>query len=252
VELPDEPAEGADCRDIGRPPVQEDELDWLSQPASDLVDHRRRGQFKSRYPKSALWQIALEFAYLFLLLSLAVAGLLFIGYVAGASTPEDSRSFGIISYPRDRSLLLVLTVALSGIVGGSAFALKWLYHSVAKWTWNCDRLWWRLIVPVLSGVLALFVSALVTTGTVAVFNPNFFKSFYGALGGGFFIGYFSDNVLAALQNLAVKWFGTVDKRYHGRAAGGQHVDGTKNEEEVDGGAGAPPQANGDAPSGVSP
>jgi hypothetical protein len=139
-----------------------------------------------------------------------------IGYVAGATSPEDVRSFGPIEYPRDRSFLLALTVALSGTVGGTAFALKWLYHSVAKWTWNKDRVWWRLIVPFLSGILSFFVSAMISAGIVSVFNAEFFQGFYGALGGGFFIGYFSDNVLAALQNLAVKWFGTVDKRYHRR------------------------------------
>jgi fructose-specific phosphotransferase system IIC component len=109
--------------------------------------------------------------------------------------------------------LLSVTVALSGVVGGTAFALKWLYHSVAKWLWNSDRILWRLIVPHLSGMLALFVAAMITSGIVSVFNAEFFSNFYGALGGGFFIGYFSDNVLAALQNLAVKWFGTVDKRF---------------------------------------
>jgi len=37
------------------------------------------------------------------------------------------------------------------------------------------------------------------------------------LSAGFLIGYFSDNALAALQNVAMKWFGTVDKKYTGRA-----------------------------------
>lgn len=112
-------------------------------------------------------------------------------------------------------------MALSGTVGGTAFSLKWLYHSVAKWSWNRDRVLWRLIVPFLSGSLALFVSAMITAEVISVFNDDFFRNFYGALAGGFFIGYFSDNVLAALQNLAVKWFGTVDKKYHRKAEGGE-------------------------------
>ncbi len=61
--------------------------------------------------------------------------------------------------------------------------------------------------------MAFFVATMISAGIISVFNAQFFQTFYGALGGGFFIGYFSDNVLAALQNLAVKWFGTVDKRY---------------------------------------
>lgn len=147
--------------------------------------------------------------------------LFWIGFVVGAASPEDHRQFGLIVYPRDRAFLLALTTAISGVVGGTAFALKWLYHSVAKWLWNTDRILWRLIVPFLSGMLAFFVSAMITAGIVSVFNAAFFSNFYGALGGGFFIGYFSDNVLAALQNLAVKWFGTVDKRYQ-RVPGHAH------------------------------
>lgn len=72
---------------------------------------------------------------------------------------------------------------------------------MAKWSWNRDRIFWRLIVPFLSGIMAFFVSAMITAGIISVFNAQFFKNFFGALGGGFFIGYFSDNVLAALQNL---------------------------------------------------
>ena len=60
---------------------------------------------------------------------------------------------------------------------------------------------------------------MITAGIISVFNEDFFRDFYGALGGGFFIGYFSDNVLAALQNLAIKWFGTVDVRYQRKTHG---------------------------------
>lgn len=123
-------------------------------------------------------------------------------------------------YPRDRTLLLWVSIGLSGVVGGASFALKWLYHSVAKWSWNRDRILWRLIVPVLSGIVSVFVALMVASGVVSFINSQFFNNFYGACGAGFFIGYFSDNVLAALQNLATKWFGTVDKRFTGRSEAG--------------------------------
>ncbi len=72
---------------------------------------------------------------------------------------------------------------------------------------------------------------MISSGIVSVFNPAFFQNFYGALGGGFFIGYFSDNVLAALQNLAVKWFGTVDKRYQRKVGHADDHDGHDHQEE---------------------
>lgn len=213
--LPNEPADGQHQQDVGNDPQNDvvDEVGWLAQPASELFDHRRRGEYKTRYDKAAWLQITAEFLYLIVLLFLGAAALLWLGYFVAATSPEDQRQFGYFAYPRDREFLLGLTIALSGLVGGTAFSLKWLYHAVAEWSWNVDRVFWRLIVPFLSGILAFFVASMISAGIVSVFNAAFFSNFFGALGGGFFIGYFSDNVLAALQNLAVKWFGTVDKRY---------------------------------------
>jgi hypothetical protein len=93
------------------------------------------------------------------------------------------------------------------VVGGTSFALKWLYHSVAKDSWNHDRFIWRLVVPILSGVFAVFVGFMVASGIVPFLNTDAFNHFYKSLGAGFFIGYFSDNVLAKLQRLANQWFG---------------------------------------------
>lgn len=213
--LPDEPADGQHPRDGGETPPEQivDDVGWLAQPASELFDHRRRGEYKSRYDSSAWRQIVIEFVYLVALLIACTVALLWLGYYVAATSPGDHREFANFAYPRDRAFFLGVTIALSGIVGGTAFSLKWLYHSVAEWSWNRDRILWRIIVPFLSGILAFFVASMITSGILSVFNSAFFSNFYGALGGGFFIGYFSDNVLAALQNLAVKWFGTVDKRY---------------------------------------
>jgi hypothetical protein len=151
----------------------------------------------------------------YLLSVLALCGwlLVAIGYRAAApefglnNIPiEQSLPFGL-SYPRDRQFVIWLSVALSGVVGGTSFALKWLYHSVAKDAWNHDRIVWRLVVPILSGVFSVFVGFMVASGIVPFLNTNAFDHFYKSLGVGFFIGYFSDNVLAKLQRLANQWFG---------------------------------------------
>lgn len=136
-----------------------------------------------------------------------------IGYCASAPKFDQNHvpieqplPFGLL-YPVDRRLVIWLSVALSGVVGGTAFALKWHYHSVAKDMWNHDRIIWRIVVPILSGVFAVFVGFMVTSGIVPFLSTNAFDHFYKSLGGGFFIGYFSDNVLAKLQRLANQWFG---------------------------------------------
>jgi hypothetical protein len=182
----------------------------------ELTDGRKPGEFASRYPLGAWAQIGFEFTFLFAALVAVAYVLLSIGMLVAADAPADAGTlpFGI-SYPKDRRFLIWLSIALSGSAGGTAFALKWLYHSVAKWTWNRDRILWRLIVPPLSGVFAVFVAFMVAAEIVPFLNAKAFENFYRALGAGFLLGYFSDNVLAALQNLAVRWFGTVDSKFKG-------------------------------------
>ena len=185
-----------------------------NQPSSELTDGRCKGDFETRYTITAWVQIGLELLYLIFALTLVSGILVFLGYMASAYSTESFHGLSFeLNYQRDRKLLLWVTVALSGAAGGCAFALKWLYHSVAKQNWNRDRVLWRFIVPPLSGVFAVFVAFMISSEIVPFLNSKAFDNFYMCLGGGFFLGYFSDNVLASLQNLAVKWFGTVDGRF---------------------------------------
>lgn len=195
--------------------MNESAPDSQAPSADDKLDHRALGDWASRYGRSAWLQIAVEFGYLAVVLLASTALLVWIGYEVGPPSPLDARSISLLGipleYPRDRTFLLWLSVGLSGVVGGTCFALKWLYHAVAKAEWNRDRILWRFIVPPLSGTVAVFVSMLAASGAIALVDSRFFSGFYGAIGVGWLIGYFSDNALAALQKLARKWFGTVDE-----------------------------------------
>lgn len=159
-------------------------------------------------------QIGVEFSYLILVLFACTTGLAWIGYHVGPPSPADHHILNLLGipldYPKDRNFLLWMAVGFSGMIGGSCFALKWLYHSVAKSEWNCDRVLWRLIVPIISGFVAVFVSMLIASGILSIINAKFFSNFYGAAGIGWLVGYFSDNVLASLQNTAASWFGTLN------------------------------------------
>ena len=185
----------------------------------DLTDDRAKGDFCSRYPGSAWLQIWIELAYLLLVLAASGFLLFIIGYdVAGRATSNVSPIVYFFEFPRHKPILIWLSIALAGVCGGAAFALKWLYHSVAKCVWNRDRILWRLTVPILSGVSAVFLAFMIVSGIVPFLNQKTFGSFYVALGYGFFAGYFSDNALAALQRLAKSTFGTADgKRSEGEA-----------------------------------
>ncbi len=198
--------------DPADPPPGDAGNDLLSAntPPPVLSDGRRPGQIQSRFGRRAWVQIWFELAYLTGWLATCTWILLTIGYHVGA--PEAAKAnplpFGL-AYPRDRQLLIWIALTTSGSVGGTAFALKWLYHSVAKDIWNVDRLVWRMVVPGLSGVFAVFVAFMVAAGIVPFLNTKAFDQFYRALGMGFLVGYFSDNVLAKLQNLANQWFGVA-------------------------------------------
>ena len=151
----------------------------------------------------------LNFSYLLFLLIVASACLLLIG-LALAERPQPliaTTTIPLLRLPLDREILRWLSVALAGMLGGIAFDLKWLYHSVAKNMWSVDRCLWRLLVPFISGVVAVFLAFMMVSGVVPFLKGESFKSTYFGLGFGFLFGYFSDNVLAALKNFADSAFG---------------------------------------------
>lgn len=100
-----------------------------------------------------------------------------------------------------------------GLIGGTMFVLKWLYHSVAKMLWHADRRVWRITAPILSGVLAVFVVMLIQTEIIPIFDPDKIDSLLAGAATAFLIGLFSDNILAALQNFAGRTFGTLRDKH---------------------------------------
>lgn len=114
-------------------------------------------------------------------------------------------------FPRSTQMVIWASVCLAGACGGCSSALKWLYHGVAKKRWHMDRIVWRLVVPIQSAVLAVFSGLMVMSGLVPFLSKTPLASPATAAAFGFFVGFFSDNVLAALQKLASKAFGTMDK-----------------------------------------
>jgi hypothetical protein len=177
---------------------------------ASLTDGRAIGQYQSAYSFGAWVQIVGELAYLLIVLGLSFAGLVLLAkYVVLRET--SGPVFALIGSPTESTPLVVYAaVILSGICGGCASSLKWLYHSVAKQRWHRDRLIWRLIVPPLSGVLAVFTALMIISGIVPFLNRTSLAGPASGAALGFFVGLFSDNLLAALQKVAFRAFGTVD------------------------------------------
>lgn len=191
----------------------------LGERAS-LTDGRDPGDYRSRYARDAWFQIIAELTVVTTLLLLALVGLFSIARHAIHGQTSGFVADLLGPYPSSRRLLELAAMSLGGLCGGCSSSLKWLYHSVGKAIWNRDRIIWRLTVPVLSAVLGVFTGLMVGSGLVPFLSRTPFERLGSCAAFGFFIGIFSDNVLAALQNLANRTFGTV----RDRAAGGRRGD----------------------------
>jgi peptidoglycan biosynthesis protein MviN/MurJ (putative lipid II flippase) len=97
---------------------------------------------------------------------------------------------------------------LAGILGGTLYDAKWLYHTVARQLWHQDRRIWRLFTPHISGGLAFVVISLVASGLLRIFDRRAVESNAMVIGVGFLVGYFSDSAVAKLAEIAETLFGT--------------------------------------------
>lgn len=95
---------------------------------------------------------------------------------------------------------------LGGVLGGTLFGIKWLYHVVARGYWHQDRCLWRVMSPLLAGSLAFVVGTLMDAGflglTISASKAPAFLSL------GFITGYFGDKALAKMTEIAEVIFST--------------------------------------------
>ncbi|WP_298257562.1 hypothetical protein [uncultured Litoreibacter sp.] len=186
----------------------------MSVDEDELDDDRCPWDWKTKYPYRVWFQISIELIWTLSILVFALL-ILFDGALVRATdclntcqnqTHYASEIFGVSI--RSEAVNWIALFA-AGMIGGALFVLKWLYHSVAKGRWHQDRLLWRLIVPINSAVVSLFTGFIFASGVIPFLKGEAFDDLYTLLGFGFIFGYFSDNILAALQNIAQNIFGTL-------------------------------------------
>jgi len=176
-------------------------------PSPKLNDGRDTGAWQSVYPFWARLWIYLELIYLLLLM---LGGVSVIAICAASSLSVETvpllpnRPFGT-----DEEVLFWISTGTSGVLGGTVMTLKWHYHCVAKKLWHVDRRVWRLTTPLLSGVVSLFVVMLLISEIMPIISLENVKTPIGGSALAFLLGLFSDNILAALQNFAVRTIGTL-------------------------------------------
>lgn len=168
---------------------------------ADPTDGRKLLEWGSKYTeRGAKRGIRVEAAYLaVLLLGIPIAIVLFwLDYPKNWLGLTDQKYKPILKYG---------IAWLSGVLGGTLFDVKWLYHSVARQTWHLDRRLWRLFTPHISGGLAFVIVALISSPILRIFDRQAVESLSLVVGVAFLVGYFSDMALAWLREVAVNLFG---------------------------------------------
>ena len=182
----------------------------------DLTDGRKTGEWKSKYEPEAWKFIWREAVYLFCFDVLGFLAILLVWLKIPQNrlhlSTVDTRVFSRYAFG-----------GLSGLLGGTLFAMKWLYHTVAKRMWHLDRQLWRFLTPLISGGLAFFSVAIVQS--VSGFNSAIVSTNTRTTALGFLIGFFSDNALAKLAEVAETLLGRTHR------SSDHHKDGSRSHED---------------------
>ena len=166
----------------------------------DPTDGRSLLDWKSKYPKEAWRIIWIEGAYLFILLTL-VPILMLLFWL------ELPNRWFKLNDEKYRTVITYTLAWLGGLLGGTLFDIKWLYHAVARQVWHLDRRLWRILTPHISGGLAFAMIALISSGLLRVFDREATQSRALVVGMAILVGYFSDSAVAKLSEIAETLFG---------------------------------------------
>ena len=86
----------------------------------------------------------------------------------------------------------------SGLLGGSTFGMKYFYRVVARGLWNEDRVYWRFFSPLIAVSLSLVMSAIMVKAVLSSSSM--------AISIGFLTGYFSDEAVSKMYDVACVLF----------------------------------------------
>jgi hypothetical protein len=163
---------------------------------NEPTDGRPIGSWRSRYTeRGARVGIWVEGTYILSTNVVAIGLIMYMQAMGGPQWFSPSSAIG-------GEFHILLNAWLGGFFGGSLFVMKWMYHSVARGLWNQDRRLWRLFTPFLSAGVGLTVVALAISGIVSVFNSDVLSTDLGTLGISIFVGYFSDQIISRVAQIA--------------------------------------------------
>lgn len=166
------------------------------------TDDRTPFDWKTKYPIEARKQMRYEAIYLAVIFVVSVV-LLFINWLGIISTVFT------LTQECANQLEYFIYFTSSGLLGGVVFGMKYFYRVRARGYWTQDRIYWRIFSPFISMSVALIVSVMASSGILNTHNDS---SSSGAIAFGFFAGYFADEAVGKMYEIATLLFGRTKKK----------------------------------------
>ena len=168
------------------------------------TDGRKQYDWESKYPECAQKEMKKEAIYIAIILIIAFSLLIFI---VGGLIDKVGNLIGLES-KKTASLEGVIIYFFSGLLGGTIFGLKYFYRVVSRGYWSQDRKYWRIFSPWISACVAFVVGCMVLSGYI---NATQTQSFAAEICVGFITGYFADEAVGKMSEVATALFGSNSK-----------------------------------------
>ena len=158
-------------------------------------DGRQVGDYKTRYPECKSKSIR-DAIYIVVLMTIALV-VIFLNFLEVFEKQ--------ILLTEEKQVIFHNTVycVSSGLLGGATFGMKYFYRVVAHGLWSEDRVFWRIFSPLIAIPLSLVMAAIMfndinSSGGMAIII-------------GFFTGYFSDEAVGKMYEIACVLFTKTEK-----------------------------------------
>ena len=165
------------------------------------TDGRKAYDWESKYPETVRNEMKCEAGYIGIVLIVSLLGLLFnwCGLISGWLDLEEAR---VVSFEG------IMLYFFAGLLGGTIFGIKYFYRVVARGYWTQDRKYWRIFSPWISACVALVVGCMVVSGYI---NATQEPSTATGICIGFIAGYFADEAVGKMSEVAIALFGSSNK-----------------------------------------